>query len=94
MPGIPKFICNQENSRNLDKPAPAAEDVKLWLPSDILVALHLEVCKQNLFDGELCLQKGQCADALAKLCNKLLMKHFLISFRNANITGQRMSMRA
>ncbi len=94
MPGIPKLIRDQENSRDLDEPAPTAEDIKLWLPSDIPVALCTEVCKQNLFDGELRLQKGQCADALAKLRNKLLTKRFLISFRNANITGQRMSTQA
>ncbi len=94
MPGVKTLIRTVEAERDIDAPAPLAEDVKLWLPSDVPAHHKVTVAADGLYEGELRLHQGQCSDALAQLRNKLLTKRFLISFRNTNIVGQHMSTRA
>ncbi|KAK0429918.1 hypothetical protein EV421DRAFT_1689748, partial [Armillaria borealis] len=52
------------------------------------------VCKIAMFDTEFCLREGQCSDALSSLQTRLMACQHLIRYHNANVVGQRMSMRA
>ncbi|PBK68367.1 hypothetical protein ARMSODRAFT_887998, partial [Armillaria solidipes] len=94
MPGCVALIEAKEAVCDSDAQAPAAEEVRLWLPSQVPSDEHLFVCDPKLFDTEFRLCEGQCADALTSLRSKLMACQHLIRYRNANIVGQRMSTRA
>ncbi len=94
MPGVKALICAVEEERDLDKPVLLAEDIKIWLPSNIPIHQKTMVAANSLYDSKLHLCQGQCGDVLAQLHNKLLTKRFLVLFQNANIVGQHMSTRA
>ncbi len=94
MPGAIVLIEGEEDARDCDMSAPAAEEVKLWLPSQVPLDERLFVCEDALFDAEFRLQEGQCSDALASLHSKLMARQHLIWYRNSNVVGQRLSTRA
>lgn len=52
------------------------------------------MCEDTLFDAEFRLREGQCSDTLASLRLKLMARQHLIRYRNSNVVGQQMSMRA
>lgn len=92
MPSVKRLVEEVAVDTDTDAPAPAAEDVKLWLPSGIPVEQRKEVATDAMYKGELCLRKGQCTDALTRLRGKLLAQRFLIGFQNTNVVGQYMLM--
>ncbi len=55
MPGIVALIEGEEAAWDSEVSASAAEDVKLWLPSEVLEEECLFVCEDALFDAEFCL---------------------------------------
>lgn len=78
MLGIVALIEGEEATWDSEISASAAEDVKLWLPSEVPEEEHLFVCKDALFDAEFCLQERQCSDALASLRSRLMARQHLI----------------
>ncbi|KAJ7722721.1 hypothetical protein B0H16DRAFT_1248777, partial [Mycena metata] len=65
-----------------------AEEMKLWLPSEILEALRTRACRRGLSDIEAKLRAAQCVDALNVLRSRLHAQTHLITWRNSNSTGQ------
>ncbi|KAJ7144883.1 hypothetical protein C8R43DRAFT_891041 [Mycena crocata] len=88
MPGAVHAITADEAERNPDAPAPRAEHIKLYMPSDLLEAERASACLRNLPEMEAKLRSAQCGDALSLIRGRLHAKRHLISFRNENVTGQ------
>lgn len=66
-----------------------AEDITLWLPSEVDAKLRPACCIPRLPDIEARLRKGQCFDALTQIRHLIRAKTHLIQFRNKNVRGQR-----
>ncbi|KAJ7429220.1 hypothetical protein B0H11DRAFT_2167516 [Mycena galericulata] len=64
-----------------DMPPPKAEDIHLYLPSQLPEAERLNGCQRGVPEMEARLREAQCSDALVQI------RH-LITFRNENLTGQ------
>ncbi|KAK7043444.1 CxC2 domain-containing protein [Favolaschia claudopus] len=83
MPGAARRLEDLEGSRDSKLPPPAAERVKLLMPSDM---------PGTDADGERGCIAGlwfaQCENSLVALRARLHAKRHLISFKNANIIGQ------
>ncbi|KAJ7056324.1 hypothetical protein C8F01DRAFT_1029354 [Mycena amicta] len=94
MPGVSALRLAEEECRDGDRPPPKAEDVKLWLPSDLTETQRGTACRRGLIDIEAKLREAQCGDALTKLRSLLFTKTHLIHHRNANAVGQRASTRS
>ncbi|KAF7327632.1 CxC2 domain-containing protein [Mycena kentingensis (nom. inval.)] len=84
----------EEEDRNREEPAPAAEDTKLWLPSDLSDAQRRNASVRGLAKIEGRLREGQCGDALARVRGSLQAKHHMVNHRNANAVGQMASTRS
>lgn len=65
-----------------------AEDVKLFLPSEIPGAERGPSYRRAIFSTESRLREAQCSTQLASLRMRLHSKSHLIRFRNANLRGQ------
>ncbi|TRM58840.1 hypothetical protein BD626DRAFT_409846, partial [Schizophyllum amplum] len=83
-----------EQARDPDTLPPNAEDVKIYLPSDLTRAERDEGCTAGLADVEVRLQVAYCTDTLKDLRNRLHARRFLINERNTHVVGQRDSTRA
>jgi hypothetical protein len=94
MPGAIRAIAAEEEDRDADADAPKAEDVVLWLPSDLDQVNRINGCAIGLADMEAQLRAAQCSDSLDRIWSHLHVKHHLINRRNQNVTGQNQSMRA
>ncbi|KAJ7040106.1 hypothetical protein C8F04DRAFT_948846 [Mycena alexandri] len=94
MPGVRALKLAAEEARDPDAPPPKAEEMKLWLPSEILEALRSRACRKGLSDIEARLRAAQCVDALNVLRSRLHAQTHLISWRNSNSTGQRAATRS
>ncbi|KAJ7798059.1 hypothetical protein B0H14DRAFT_3492934 [Mycena olivaceomarginata] len=77
-----------EERRDPDVPPPKAEDVKLWLPSDMGEEMRRLVCKRGVAEVEAKLRRAQCVDALDVLRSRLHAQTHLILYRNSNAVGQ------
>lgn len=58
MSGIKRLIEEAAVGTDINAPVPAAEDVKLWLPLEILVEQRKEVAMDVMYKGELHLRKA------------------------------------
>ncbi|KAL1671091.1 hypothetical protein EV122DRAFT_227124 [Schizophyllum commune] len=94
MPGAVVKIRAEEDARPADVAPPNAEDVKLWLPSELTRQGREEGCVDGLAQIEIRLRVAQAADALRKIREQMYAKHYLINERNASVVGQRDSTRA
>ncbi|KAJ7470051.1 hypothetical protein B0H11DRAFT_1730903 [Mycena galericulata] len=94
MPGVAALREAAEEERDPDVPAPKAEDIKLWMPSELTVEQRRSACRRGLADMEAKLRVGQCTDALSDLCSRLHAQRFLITWRNSNAVGQRAATRS
>ncbi|CAK5277177.1 unnamed protein product [Mycena citricolor] len=75
--------------------APLAENVKLWMPSEMPASLGKDRgCTPELVGMEVRLRVAQCENSLAQVRARLHAKRHLINFRNANVTGQEHSTKA
>ncbi|KAJ7778883.1 hypothetical protein B0H14DRAFT_3507857 [Mycena olivaceomarginata] len=85
-PAAVRMIQKEEVTARPHLPAPSAEHIRLWLPSELPAAERAgSGCQQNIVDMEAKLREGQAENALSRLHSK----RFLINFRNKNLTGQR-----
>lgn len=93
MPGV-KDILEEDDQRRQrkNKEPPAAENVRLYLPSACVD--DRAICATALRTKEAALRRGQCGDAIQGLRGRLLSKRHLVNYRNAHVTGQRDSTRA
>ncbi|KAJ7873906.1 hypothetical protein B0H14DRAFT_2343923 [Mycena olivaceomarginata] len=94
-PGAVRMMQKEEISRNPDLPAPSPEHIKLWLPSELPPAERTgSGCQRNVIDMEVTLREGQAENVLVSIRGRLHCKHFLINFKNKNLTGQKKTTRA
>ncbi|KAJ7066079.1 hypothetical protein C8F01DRAFT_1248123 [Mycena amicta] len=91
MPAALELLAEEEERRDSDEPPPKAEDIKLWLPSDLSADEQKWACRPVMLDTEAQLREAQCGTSLVKLRSLLFAKSHVISHRNANIVGQRAS---
>ncbi|KAJ7081907.1 hypothetical protein C8R43DRAFT_909756 [Mycena crocata] len=94
MPGVALLKEAAEAARDPDVAAPKAEDIKLWLPSELKLGERRAACRRGLADVEAKLRKGQCADALDTLRSRLHAQSHLTTWRNSNSVGQRAATRS
>ncbi|KAK7040000.1 CxC2 domain-containing protein [Favolaschia claudopus] len=90
MPGAARCLEDHEAARDTDLPPPAAEGVKLFMPSEMR-ADNNDVqrgCVPGLLEMEERLRVSQCENSLVSLRARLHAKRHMISFKNANIVGQ------
>ncbi|KAJ7060044.1 hypothetical protein C8F01DRAFT_1254159 [Mycena amicta] len=88
MQGVSRLRHDGEERRDKDLPPPKAEDVKLWLPSDLTKTQWEWACRRGLVEIEGKLREAQCGDALARVRGYLYIKTHLIHTRNATAVGQ------
>ncbi|KAJ7138480.1 hypothetical protein C8R43DRAFT_1089333 [Mycena crocata] len=96
MPGAAVVIANAEAERDADAVPPKAERITLYMPSEMPAASGdpLRGCVEGLLAMEAKLRVAQCTNALCALRSRLHAKRHLITFRNANVTGQIQSTKA
>ncbi|KAJ7050750.1 hypothetical protein C8F01DRAFT_1263635 [Mycena amicta] len=95
MPSALELSAEEEEARDADEQPPKAEDIKLWLPSDLSPEEQKWACRQSTLHTEAKLREAQCGTALVKLRSLLFAKSHVISHRNANIANRyRGSLRA
>ncbi|KAJ7018869.1 hypothetical protein C8F04DRAFT_1277073 [Mycena alexandri] len=87
-PGSVRMLATEAERRADDTPAPAAERVRLWLPSELPQEERASGCKGNLVEMEARLRESQSTDSLSAIRLALHSKRHLISFRHGNIGGQ------
>ncbi|KAJ7038747.1 hypothetical protein C8F04DRAFT_909699, partial [Mycena alexandri] len=88
-PGVRVLKLIAEDARDPDAPPPKAEDMKLWLPSELAQAVRARAFRKGLAEIEAKLRAAQCVDALDVLRSRLYAQTHLITWRNSNSTGQR-----
>lgn len=94
MPGVAALREAEEEARNPDVPPPKAEDIKLWLPSDLPAAARRAACARGIPELEAKLREAQCIDALDDLRSRLHVQKHLITWRDSNSVGQRAATRS
>ncbi|KAJ7043420.1 hypothetical protein C8F04DRAFT_1207359 [Mycena alexandri] len=95
MPAAVRKLEAAEDARDSELPPPRAEDVKLWLPSELPVEVREDGCRAGLPAMEGRLREGQCRDALVKLRSSLHTKRYLLTWRDSGgVAGQRAATRA
>jgi hypothetical protein len=94
MPGAAAAIEADEAVRDADTPAPRAEHIKLYMPSDLPAPVRDAACMKNLPAMEAKMREAQCGAALAVVRGRLHAKRHLITFRNENVTRQIKSTKA
>ncbi|KAJ7021338.1 hypothetical protein C8F04DRAFT_1195583 [Mycena alexandri] len=88
MPGAAHMLARDAEAHADDAPAPAAERVRLWLPSGLLDGERASGCQRNLPEMEARLRESQCTDVLSAIRLALHSKRHLLTFRHDNIGGQ------
>lgn len=67
MPGVKALIEEEETLWDVDNAVPMAEEVKLWLPSQVPEDEHLFISEPAPYYAEFQLQEGECLDTLASI---------------------------
>jgi hypothetical protein len=94
MPGSIRQSRKEEEQRGEEGGVPNAEDVELWLPSNLPSLERRVGLKRGLVDMEVKLRMGQCADALRLIRGRLYAKRHLLNHRNKHVRGQRANTRS
>ncbi|KAJ7588021.1 hypothetical protein C8J56DRAFT_889867 [Mycena floridula] len=94
MPDAVRSIMREEDQRDPNAVPPLAEDIKLWLPSDMPSTTRARGCVKGLVEMEIKLRVAQCTDCLESIRNRLHAKRHFINYRNTHVVGQRDGMRA
>ncbi|KAJ7162526.1 hypothetical protein C8R43DRAFT_1086432 [Mycena crocata] len=84
----------EEDARDLELPAPQAEDIKLYLPSELKGPDRERGCRAGLAEMEAKLRQGQCDDAIDYVRNRLHAKRHLLLYRGPNVAGQKAGLRS
>ncbi|KAJ7021072.1 hypothetical protein C8F04DRAFT_973243 [Mycena alexandri] len=93
-PGAIRAMERVERLRNSEAPAVKAENIRLFLPSD-LTDTERATCHEGLPEMEAKLREAQCTDALAQLRARLHSKwHVLYWKHGGNVGGQHRATRA
>ncbi|KAJ7444055.1 hypothetical protein B0H11DRAFT_1931229 [Mycena galericulata] len=87
-PGAIRAVLVEEAQRDQDLPPVKAEEIRLYLPSQLPEAERLNGCQRGVPEMEARLREAQCTDALVQIRARLYAKGHLITFRNENLTGQ------
>ena len=87
MPGLLQLITESEEL-DYSSSGVSAEGVKLWLPSNVPVDRHGQVCDTSLSNMEELLRTAQCHDALNSIRHILRLKMRMVEYKNKNIRGQ------
>ncbi|KAJ7174307.1 hypothetical protein C8R46DRAFT_1214514 [Mycena filopes] len=88
-------IAAREAEHDADVPAPQAEKIKLFMPTQMPAdGDPLRGCVKGLLNMEAKLHVAQCSNALVKLRARLHAKRHFIMFRNEHVTGQIQSTKA
>ncbi|KAF9014796.1 hypothetical protein BDZ89DRAFT_1220444 [Hymenopellis radicata] len=93
MPTVEELLEDEEDDRDPDADPVAAENVKLYLPSDVM-NVEGASCPARMKTIETQLRKAQCSEALMTLRLRLHAKSHVIKFRNSFVTGQKRGSRA
>lgn len=88
------IVVEDERLRLHDLPQPVAENMRLWMPSDLPADAQRNGCIGKLPAMELLLRAAQCSEALDAIRAHLHAKKHLINRRNKNVTGQKRSTRS
>ncbi|KAF7331975.1 CxC2 domain-containing protein [Mycena kentingensis (nom. inval.)] len=88
MPGVDDLRQRDEALRDVDAPGPKAEDIPLYLPSQLLPE-ERRICARGVVKAEKSLRLGQLSDALMALRASLHSQAHIICWRNSNAVGQR-----
>lgn len=89
MPGVEALRDAAEEAWDPERLPPKAEDIKLWLPSDLVETQQQGACARGVVEVEAKLRAAQCVDVLVALRSHLHTQKFLLTWRNSNSTGQR-----
>ncbi|KAJ7593205.1 hypothetical protein C8J56DRAFT_886201 [Mycena floridula] len=90
-----RVLVEEEERRDSDDVAPRAEDIKLWLPSQLQSEeVRVAGCQKGLVEMEIQLHEAQCTDALTQIRGRLHAKQYLINYRNTHVMGQQGGMKA
>ncbi|KAJ7106119.1 hypothetical protein C8R43DRAFT_906260, partial [Mycena crocata] len=94
MPAAAHEVQAEEEARDSEMPPPEAEDIKLYLPSELGENVRDDGCRRGLPAMEAKLREGQCSDSIRNVRNRLHAKHHLLTYRDTNVVGQRAATRA
>ncbi|KAJ7178549.1 hypothetical protein C8R43DRAFT_942201 [Mycena crocata] len=94
MPGVARLIEAAEEARDSEQPPPKAEDVRLWMPSELTLVQRRMACRRGVVQVEARYRAAQCEDALELLRTRLHAQTHLITWRNTNSVGQRSATRS
>ncbi|KAJ7062089.1 hypothetical protein C8F01DRAFT_124048, partial [Mycena amicta] len=96
MPGAAAVMAAMEAQRDNEAPPPPAEEIALWMPSEMPTTPSGGVsgCLVGLPLLEERLRVSQCENSLSQLRFTLHGKRWLIAHRNANLIGQRQTTRS
>ncbi|KAJ7180030.1 hypothetical protein C8R43DRAFT_871280 [Mycena crocata] len=84
-----RLLEEAEDGRDAELPPERAEDVTLYLPSDLTAADRESGCRAGLGRMEAKLREGQCQDGIDYVRNRLHAKRHLLMYRPTNVAGQR-----
>ncbi|KAJ7456847.1 hypothetical protein B0H11DRAFT_2243727 [Mycena galericulata] len=87
-PGAVRARLADEAAVVSDAPPVKAEDMKLYMPSELSPMERGVGCQRGVVELEVRLRESQCHNALVQLRSHLHTKRHLIGFRNTHVTGQ------
>lgn len=94
MPASVLAIQEEDAQRNRELPPLPAEQICLWLPSQLPPESRSNGCSPGICDIEARLREAQCNDALDDVRTRLQTRYFLISTQKKRAAGQREGTRA
>ncbi|KAJ7834169.1 hypothetical protein B0H13DRAFT_1653377 [Mycena leptocephala] len=86
-PAAIRAVERVERSRNPEAPPVKAENIRLFLPSD-LTETERATCQDGLTEMEAKLREAQCNDALVTLRARLHAKRHVLYWKFGNVSGQ------
>ncbi|KAJ7807053.1 hypothetical protein B0H13DRAFT_2386681 [Mycena leptocephala] len=87
-PAVIHAVDREERARNPDAAPVRAENVRLFLPSQLTEAERAGGCQEGLAEMEAKLREAQCGDALVKLRSRLHAKRHVLYWKAGNVGGQ------
>lgn len=87
-PGAARAVAAEEAVRDPDAPPKKAEEVRLYMPSDLPAWEQKHGCQRGVVAIESALRDRQCESAMIAIRSGLHTKRHLIGFRNTQVTGQ------